>query len=262
MSRRSVEAGRITFNLDTTDPAGLDLVMFRPTRGTSAQDVFADYRQAFAGDVTGGVRNLEEDGIFVGLAGVIMGHPASITEILQPGTYYLTADFAALQAGGDPAYSTLLVRDRDRHGMDGQRSTHSGSVEYFNQYDNCDRRSMVRLTSAGRFQSPTTLPASGSVTIKNSSKGLHDVKLWQLQAGTTAKKVQAWLDDQAGGGSAVAPFAEQGASVEVAALSSGRSLQLRYALPAGTYLLFSELPDDRTGIPPVFAGMWTVVTLR
>jgi hypothetical protein len=45
-------------------------------------------------------------------------------------------------------------------------------------------------------------------------------------------------------------------------LSPGRTAQLSYKLPAGTYVLLCFVPDAETGEPHAAMGMHEVVTLK
>jgi len=162
--------------------------------------------------------------------------------------YYLISDFAPLMAGGSPEYQTLRVKDDHGH----EPRTSNGRIEI-------GRGVPVSMTQDGHFTAPRYLPASGTIAIRNASDELHELKLFPLKSGTTAKDVHVWID--AGAGPEFNPGIE-GPSVGLGMISPGRHLQLRYDLPAGTYLMFCEVPVETDGTSHFLEGMWKVVTLR
>ena len=130
LSRDTIRAGQIRFNIDTANPDGTDVLMFKPAGDVTPDEVFADFRTVFSGEPARGVRDLKQDAQFYGLAGVVAGHAASVTLTLRPGTYYLIADFGSLITGGTPEYSTLRVRERN-----GQRTNTGDDIASGNRRD-------------------------------------------------------------------------------------------------------------------------------
>ena len=261
MSRDTIRAGQIRFNIDTANPDGTDVLMFKPADGATPEEVFADFRTVFSGEPAQGVRDLRQDAQFYGLAGVVAGHPASVTLTLRPGTYYLMADFGSLITGGTPEYSTLRVRERNGQGTNAGDDIASGNHrddEGDGKID-IERGVSVSMTPDDRFASPRYLPAQGTIVVRNESDELHEMKLFPLKPGTTDQAVQAWLD--AGAGDESNPSIS-GPSVGLAMISAGRHVQLSYNLPRGTYLMFCEVPDEVDGTRHIFMGMWKVITLR
>ena len=82
LSPHTVPAGRIRFNLQTANENGTDVLMFKPTRGSTIGDVFADFRTVYSGEFARGMQALNDDARFYGLAGVVRGHSASVTQTL------------------------------------------------------------------------------------------------------------------------------------------------------------------------------------
>jgi hypothetical protein len=113
------------------------------------------------------------------------------------------------------------------------------------------------MTPSDRFNTPRILPANGTIAVRNASNTLHIMNIWPVRPGTTDHEIQSWLEDPA---TADSPLLD-GPAVGLTVLSPGRRVQLGYHLPPGTYVLFCEIPDPETGIPHIFAGMHTVVTL-
>ena len=151
-------------------------------------------------------------------------------------------------AGGSPDFATFRVGDDSRY------ETRGNDREI-----NIGRGVPVLMTPGGRFVAPRYLPADGTLAVRNVSGELHEMKLFPLKSGTTANDVQHWLD--AGAGDELNPGIE-GPSVGLGMISTGHHVQLSYDLPAGTYLMFCEVPDEAQGIQHFLTGMWKVVTLR
>jgi len=261
LSRDTIRAGQIRFNIDTANPDGTDILMFKPADHATPDEVFADFRTVFSGEPARGVRDLKQDAQFYGLAGVVAGHAASVTLTLRPGTYYLIADFGSLITGGTPEYSTLRVREGN-----GQRTNAGDDIASGNHRNDdgdgkidTERGVTVSMTPDGRFNSPRYLPAQGTIVVRNESNDLHEMKLFPVKPGTTGQAVQAWLN--AGAGDELNPSIS-GPSVGLDMISAGRHVQLGYNLPRGTYLMFCEVPDETDGTRHIFMGMWKVVTLR
>jgi hypothetical protein len=256
LDHTSVQAGSITFRVHTTNATtpdgggGSQITMFEPVAGKTVQDVFADLRQEFEGDAAAGTKALEHDAAFYGLADVVVGSPATVTEKLSPGTYYLV-DLGTPPSGGPPQFTTLTVGSH-RHGIE----------------QDSDLRSQVSVKAVepDRFVAPRKWPHKGTFTFSNKSGTLHFVDLQPVQPGTTDKQVQDYFDAQLKlpQDQQQAPsFALAGRpSVGAEVLSPGRSLKLTYDLPKGTYLLVCFVSDDETGMPHAVMGMHEVVTLR
>jgi hypothetical protein len=107
-----VAAGSIRFRVHTTNPSGPDgggsqITMFRPKSGVSVDAVLADAAEESGQDPAQGTRDLVRDATFYGLADVVMGTPATVTETLAPGAYHLLDLGSAPQ--GPPTVTTLTV---------------------------------------------------------------------------------------------------------------------------------------------------------
>jgi hypothetical protein len=270
LSRSVIRAGQIRFILDTAHPQGMGVWMFKPAEGVALEEVFADFRSIFSGEPAQGLRDLKQDARFYGLAGVVAGHPASVTQTFRPGTYYLLADLGPLTTGGTPQYSTLRVQAQSGHSSDAREDVRTGNHPEDDGSGNhrddgrngtidTKRGVSVLMTRTDGFTSPRHLPARGTISVRNESDELHEMKIFPLEPGTTHQEFQAWLDD--GASDDKKPFIE-GPSVGLVMISGGRHVRLTYNLPKGTYVMFCEMPDDADGINHIFEGMWKVVTLQ
>jgi hypothetical protein len=239
-----------TSNSDT----GSQITLFRLV-GHATLDTFkADLAEEFSQDpqtAAKGTRDLTRHARFFGLADVEEGTPAKVTEQLRSGRYYLM-DLGQGPGATGPAFTTFTVRDSHRDGdnrgnghFDGQGARSHGPV--------------VKLTSADTFVSPRTLPAWGTVTVRNVSDTIHFMSIGRVQDGTTDDQVQEYFDSQS---QEPPPFLAPGPSVGLDVLSPGRQAELSYNLPPGTYVLFCFVADDVTGMPHAIMGMHKVVTLK
>jgi len=250
LSRSSVHAGRISFKVDSSNPtpgAGSQITLFRLV-GHATLDTFkADLGDEFSSDpVTAakGTRELNRDIRAFGLADVVTGNPAIVTERLTAGRYYLM-DLGTKPGPTGPAFTTFTVRYSGRDLPDRQGDSRHGPV--------------VKLTSADRFISPRTLPARGTVTVRNVADTIHFMSIAPVKKGTTDKQIQAYFDSKS---QDPPPFGVDGPSVGMDVLSPGRQLQLTYNLPPRTYVLMCFIADDVTGMPHALMGMHKVVTLK
>ncbi|MGB8384189.1 MAG: hypothetical protein WCG47_23605 [Dermatophilaceae bacterium] len=258
IDRARVPAGQVRFDVSSTNPtpgSGSQITLLRLQPGVSFKQFNADLAHEFAHDsatAAKGTRELTRDARFFGLADVAPGTPATVTENLSPGTYYLF-DSGNNTSTGAPAKTRLTVV-RDQHNGDGPDDAAAAALA-----DDNGRMASVRLTSADTFVVRGQLPARGSVRVTNVSDTLHFMSMERVKPGTTDADVQAFFDSQTQG---PPPFGVDGPSVGADVQSPGRSLTLSYDLPPGTYVLLCFVADDKTGMPHAFMGMHKVVTLK
>jgi hypothetical protein len=245
LSRSSVNEGRIAFKVDTSN--GSQITLFRLV-GHATLDTFkADLAEEFSQDpsiAAKGTRDLNRDIRAFGLADVIPGTPAMVTETLPAGAYYLM-DTGAGPGPTGPVFTTFTVRHAGHQAdrLTGDRA--HGPV--------------VKLTSADRFVGPQTLPARGTVTVRNISDTFHFMEIQPVEKGTTDAQIQEYLDS---GSQDPPPFLGDGPGVGLDVLSPGLQAELTYNLPKGTYVLLCFVADDVTGMPHALMGMHKVVTLK
>ncbi len=243
LSRSSVDGGRVTFKMDTSNGKdGSNFTLFRLVGNATLARVSADFAEEFSHNpstAAKGTRDLTRDARFFGLAQVGKGTPATVTEQLSAGTYYL-ADTGSEPGPAGPAATKFTVSDSD--GQSGPSA----------------RGPVITLTSSDRFISPNTLPAQGTVTVKNAADTIHFMSIQPVKAGTTDADLDKFGQSGAQG---PPPFALEGPSVGLNILSPGKQAELSYKLPPGTYALLCFIADDKTGMPHVAMGMHKVVTL-
>jgi hypothetical protein len=244
VSRTSVDAGYISFHVRASNATvDSDIVLFRPKAHATVSNVLSGFKEEFSTDPkvsAKGTRDLTRDAWFAGLALVGRNSPATVTQYLKTGSYYL------IDLGSYPAVAlhvtTLTVRWAG--------ATHHRPPAY---------SATVRLTSSDRFVTPGTLAAKGTVRVRNTSDTLHFMALMRVKKGTTDAQVQKYFDSGAQG---PPPFAQKGPGVGMGVQSPGRQARLTYDVPAGTYVMLCFVGDDKTGMPHAFMGMHHVVTLK
>jgi hypothetical protein len=174
--------------------------------------------------------------IFDGGVNLFPGTPASFTVNVRPGTYYL---------------GELLRRPK----LTPIRVTELASTAQMASHGR------VTATDAG-YRLAATLPAHGTITIRNAGDQPHRLNLIPVKRGTTRAQLAAYIRKTGGNDNAPAPtFVLNGAQLGTSDISPGRQMQLTYDLPAGEYAILDLNHDMKTGRPDTLEGMYAVVTL-
>jgi hypothetical protein len=169
--------------------------------------------------------------VFDGGADVFPDTPATLTVDVRPGTYYL----------GEMLRRPVLTAIH----VVGPAATGE-----------------VTETDTG-YRLPATLPAHGTVTIRNAGRAFHRLNLIPVKSGTTRAQLGAYIRKTGGRPNAPSPsFARRGPQLGTAELSPGRQMQLTYDLPAGEYAILDFDQDMKSGRPDTLEGLYAVVTLR
>jgi hypothetical protein len=184
------------------------------------------------------MRRVFADTEFLGGANVFPGTPASFTVTVRPGTYYLGA------MTGRPSFRRITVAGAPAGPAPSTAAT-------------------VTAYDFGFRTSAATLPAHGTITIRNTGKQIHRLLFEPVKAGTTRAQLGAYLRTTGGRPYGPPPsFARRGPQVGTAMISPGQTVELSYSLPAGRYALLCFQPDSDTGKPQALEGMYGVTTLR
>jgi hypothetical protein len=253
LDHSSIQTGSIRFQVSTTNPAndnggGSDISMFQPHPGKSLGDVFAALAEMGSqspATAAKGTRDLVRDVEFYGLVDVLPGFPEAVTEHLEPGTFYLID--LGNQPTGQPTVTVLTV------GSD--RSA-------FEQDSDLVSQRLVRTTSADRFVARSLWPHAGTYTFRNVSDTIHFIAMIPVKDGTTDAQVQAAFSaPPSSSQNGPPPFFRSGPSAGSDVVSPGRSVQVSYNLPPGSYVLACFISDDKTGMPHAIMGMHKVIHL-
>ena len=204
--------------------------------------MYADLREEFSQNpkvAAQGTRDLDRDVLTYGLANVVPGFPEIVTANLRAGTYYLF-DLTNFTGKGTPTTTTIHVVGK----------YHPGAL-FGNR--------LVVATSSDRFiPSSTYWPHRGSYVFHNGSDTIHFMAMLRVKNGTTDRQVQKFFNSGAQG---QPPFAQDGPSGGNDVVTSGKTIQVNYSLPRGTYVLLCGVRDDVTGMPHAVMGMHKVIHL-
>ena len=175
--------------------------------------------------------------IFDGGVNVFPGTPASFTVDVRPGTYYL----------GELVRRPELTPIHVSGATSTAQSVSAGAIT---------------ATDAG-YRLAATLPARGTITVRNAGTQLHRINFIPVRRGTTRTQLAAYIRKTAGNDSAPAPaFGLKGAQLGTSDISPRRQMQLTYDLPAGEYAILDFNHDSKTGRPDTLEGLYALVTLR
>lgn len=175
--------------------------------------------------------------IFDGGVNIFPSRSASFIVNIRPGTYYLGEMLRR------PELTPIYVAGPTM-------TTRSASA------------ATVTATDSG-YRLPATLPAQGTVTIRNAGRALHRLNFIPVEQGTTRAQLAAYIRKTHGNDNAPPPpFALNGPQLGTADLSPDRTMQFNYNLPAGRYAILDFNQDMKTGTPDTLEGMYAIVTLR
>lgn len=249
LGQTKVHAGKVCFAVSSTNPGapggggGSSVNMFQPKHGVTLTQALKDAKDEFSSTpatAAKGTQELTRDVSFYGLADVVLGNPERVTENLRAGTYYLWDPANTLAIGKPPVLATLTVtRGGAFHPL-------TGSV-------------YVAATSTDRFIAPGTWPHRGRYLFQNVADTIHFMQMIPVKPGTTDKEIQAFFDSHS---TSPPSFFAAGPSGGNDVVSPGRTIQVAYNLPRGTYVLMCFVADDMTGLPHAFMGMHKVIELK
>ncbi|MGZ6816459.1 MAG: hypothetical protein ACXVGI_09780 [Mycobacteriaceae bacterium] len=239
-------AGRDSFKVVSTTPqtqgGGSVVTLWQPKHGVKVDKVYADLREEFSQNpavAARGTRDLNRDVLTYGLADVVPGFPEIVTVNLRAGTYYLS-DLTNFTGTGKPTTTSIHVVGKH----------HPGAL-FGNR--------LVVATSSDRFiPSSIYWPHRGSYIFHNGADTIHFMAMQRVKNGTTDAQVQRFFDSGAQGQPS---FAQDGPSGGNFVVTSGKTIQVNYSLPRGTYVLLCYVRDDVTGMPHAFMGMHKVIHL-
>lgn len=210
-----------------------DLQLLQLHKGYSLQQAGQDINKAFAGNVPA-VRRVDANITFLGGAGGSPGSPGSFVQTLAAGTYYAfdadaTGNLVAKLTVSGPGNKIAVP--------------HSSNITAF---------------TYGFSQTPTVIPHAGWSFVHNQADQPHFLVLQQVKPSTTNADVEKFI--KSGGNSN--PSWGLKATASTGVLSPGVGMTWHYNLPAGKYLFACYWPDNQTGMPHFFMGMWELVQLH
>jgi hypothetical protein len=230
LSRTSVHAGTVRFRVISNDKRFHQMQVARLHGHYTLQDAERDFGKAFSGNVKA-VRRLDHHVAFRGGAPAHRsGYPGQVYMNLTAGHYYV------FDQDGQ-GLASLNV-----HGTQGTqpRVKHNGEITA-NSYG---------------FQ-VSHLPSSGWLKVRNISDQPHFIAMTRVKNSTTRRQVAR----EAHHPSNRQPPWLLNAGTDSSVISPYRHEVLHYRLPAGKYLVACFWPDDDTGMPHFYMGMWRLVHL-
>ncbi len=230
-SGRTIHAGRIIFRV-VTGSGGHTLQIARLHKGYSLAQAGADLNKAFSGD-TDAIRRVDSKITFRGGAEARPDHPGRFGVSLHAGRY------------------VFLDQDSNAHKM----VTVTGTAP---ERASIPHQSAITAFSYGFGTSSDTIPATGWTRILDQSDQPHFVEFNRVKAGTTDAMVRKYFKS----GSQAPPRWGLRASTSAGVISPKRAEVVHYSLPAGKYLIACFWPDDDTGMPHAFMGMWKLIWLK
>lgn len=226
-----MRAGRVMFKVVAGDHHGHELQLLRLHHGYTARQAQADFGKAFRGNVAA-VNRVDDHITFLGGAPARPGQPGWFSVNLH-------ANRLMVVDQNGPAATVLRV-----HGKPASRPT-------------VPHDSRITALSYGFDLSSATIPAAGWTLVSNHSDQPHFVVMNRVKPGTTRKMVRDYFNS---GSQKQPPWALR-ASTDTGVISPYRTQTFHYDLPAGRYLIMCFWPDDETGMPHAYMGMWHFVTL-
>src|SRR4051812_19887941 len=248
LSRHWVYAGSIRFKVSTTNPSGPNgggssITLFKVKRGHTLRQFFAALQKEFSRNpkpAPKAPRPPRHSAPFRGLADVTDTSETVTQRLAATGTYY-AMDLSAPPSSGPPTLTRLHVRPT-RHRIE-QDSDLASNVHVRTAHD--------------RFHTRRVWPHRGTYRFTNRDDTIHFMGIIRVKRGTTDAEIQKALTSQSGPG----PFLP-GPSGGNDVVSPGRTLQVTYNLPKGTYVLICFVSDEETGMPHALMGMHKVVILK
>ncbi|MGH3412082.1 MAG: hypothetical protein ACRDPH_03250 [Marmoricola sp.] len=225
-----VHAGRIMFRVVTRHGAH-SMQIARLHNRYTVQQANADLNKAFGGDVAA-VRRVDHNIGFLGGAETRPHKPGMFSTVIGRGNY--------------------LVLDQDGNAVT--------ALHVFGH--TIKRRAPHTSSSIGAFSYGFgvrhTIPHRGWTRVYDQSDQPHFVEFIRVKRSTTPKMVRKALSPSATSQPSFVLPGGTGTGV----FSPGRGQFFHYALPRGKYLIACFWPDDDTGMPHAFMGMWKLIVLR
>jgi len=225
-----MRAGSVIFKVESAR-GDHELQIAKVHRGYTLAQAGADINKAFSGDVAA-IRRVDANITFRGGAEARPSHPGYVAVKLRAGDYvFLDQDsnaYVIMHVWGTAPARTLPAR-----------------------------RASVTTYTYGFGTMPATLPARGWVHVHNVSDQPHFVVFNHVKANTTAAMVRKYFHNMS---EAPPPFGLR-ANTSTGVISPNVGQLVHYNLPPGKYLIACFWPDDDTGMPHAFMGMWKLVWL-
>lgn len=232
LSRSQVHAGTVKFKVVTSHGNHI-LQIARLHNGYSLQQAGADLAKAFQGD-TKAIKRIDHRISFRGGAGTHPGKPGWMTTTLHKDGQYVLLD----QNGSGVTFLKVVGKPRAQASQ-----PVTGNL---------------RVYTYGFEAVSGPLPANGWVRLANRSDQPHFVEMMHVKQSTTGKDVRKYIKQ---GGQGQPSWALHG-HADSGVFSPGSGQTLHLDLHPGKYLVACFWPDEMTGMPHFFMGMWRLVQVK
>jgi hypothetical protein len=226
----TIQAGPTVFKIVSADGRDHTLQIARLHKGYSLQQFGQDAGKAFSGD-TAAVRRID-DGV------TFRGGAEAHKKVGWFSTNLGAANYVAFDLNGNAVRNLKVVNPRHR----GATPAASGAIAAFS----------YGFGTGGRLR------AHGWVRVYNQSDQPHFFVFQRVKDGTTNRQVRRFFHSGAQGN----PSWGLKANTSSAVISPFRSGRMHLDLPAGKYVVACFWPDDDTGMPHAFMGMWKLIRLH
>jgi hypothetical protein len=231
----SIPAGRVVFEAHAPKGHNHVLQLLRLHSGYPLLKAAHDIEAAFGGDLKA-IHRVDTKIDWLGGAPALPGHPGRYEVRLDPGKY--------------------VAIDQDEHS---QAATKFDVVDAPADYRTTYPSSVI-TTKHNDFHTHTgglALPHASWLKFRNNAKEPHFLVFNHVKQSTTGKDVREY----AASGSDSPPSWGLPDSTDVGIVSPGTSVDFKYNLPPGKYLLACFWPSIDNGMPHFSMGMWKLVEL-
>lgn len=226
-----LRAGRVIFRV-TSRQGNHNLQLLRLHRGYSLRQAGQDFGAAFGGNLRA-IHRIDNNITFLGGASVTPDKPGKFSVKLHAGRLIAIDQnsnaFTRLRVWGT-APSRPVVR----------------------------ARAGITAFSYGFGTTRAALPRSGWTRVNNRSDQPHFIVMQRVKMSTTGRQVRRFIRSGARGNPPWGLKVNRSTGV----ISPNRGQVWHLDVPAGKYLLACFWPDDDTGMPHFFMGMWKLVRVR
>jgi hypothetical protein len=228
----TIHAGRTVFTV-VDKHADDTLQLVRLSRGYPLRQFGRDIGAAFNGNLKA-IHRVDTLVTWFGGAEANPSHNGVFSETLYAGTYYAIAENhnvrKKITVVGTPSAASWIANN-----------------------------STITTTAKNKYYTGghTTLPRTGWTLFRNHSSEPHMLVLQKVKSSTTGSMVRNFIKHPSG-----TPSWALHLSTSTGIISPGTQMLWHHNLPSGRYLLMCFWPDDETGMPHFFMGMWKLVNFK
>ena len=227
----TLHAGRVRFKVVSPSGDHALQILKLVKRGYTAMAAGKDIDAAFSGNLAA-IKRVDTDIRWLGGADAAAGHPGQFAETLYAGKYYFidqnsTARTVVTVVGSPPDRAWIA------------------------------NNSTISMREHS-FSTTSSIPHTGWTLLRDVADEPHFLVLQHVKSSTTAGDVKSYVASKSENPPSWALPEQTNSGV----ISPQTQIEFHYNLPAGKYLLACFWPDDTSGMPHFYMGMWKLVTLK